>query len=111
MWDTATGRLLYRLTSPSGQLRSAVFSPDGTWVAAAAVDGSVSVFDVADQQVAAVIQQHAEAIVSVDFSADGQRILSASDDGTTVMSACVSCRPMRELLPVAQERVNLAGGS
>ena len=111
VWDTATGRLLHRLTSPSGQLRSAVFSPDGTWVAAGAVDGSVTVWSMPDEQVAAVIQQHAEAIVSVDFSADGQRIVGASDDGTAVMSVCVSCRPMKELLPVARERVHLVGGS
>lgn len=111
VWDTASGRLLDRLVSPSGQLRSAVFSPDGRWVAAGAVDGSVTVWSMPDEQVAAVIQQHAEAIVSVDFSADGQHILGASDDGTAVMSVCASCRPIKELLPAARERVRLAGGS
>lgn len=111
VWDTATGRPLDHMVSPSGQLRSAAFSQDGTWVAAGAVDGSVTIWDLADEQVAAVIQQHAEAIVSVDFSADGQRILGASEDGTAVMSECVSCRPMKELLPVARERAQLVGGS
>ena len=111
VWGTATGRQLDRLVSPSGQLRSAAFSPDGKWVVAGAVNGSLTVWSLPDEQVAAVIPQHAEAIVSVQFSAGSKSILSASDDGTAVMSACVSCRPMKELLPVARERAQLIGGS
>ena len=110
VWDMATGRLLHRLVSPSGQLRSVAFSPDGKWVAAGADDGSVNVFSVADEQVAAVLQQHAQAVVSVEFSADGKSIMSASDDGTAVTSVCDSCRPMKQLLPVARARVHLVGG-
>jgi hypothetical protein len=65
---------------------------------------------VADGQVAAVLQPHAEAVTSVEFSADGKSILSANDDGTAVTSVCGSCRPMKQLLPIARARVHLAGG-
>jgi len=40
-------------------------SLDGRWVAAGADDGSVTVWNVADRQVAAVLKQHAQAIMSV----------------------------------------------
>jgi WD40 repeat protein len=108
VWNVADGRQLRVLVSPSGQLRSAAFSPDAQWVAGGAADGTVSVWDVTREQLAVVLRQHTDVVNSVIFSPNGSQILSAGDDQTAMTSACNSCRPLEELLPVARQRERLA---
>jgi WD40 repeat protein len=108
VWDTVTGGLLHELVGPSRQLRCAAFSPDGRWAAAGDDEGGVTIWNVADEQVAAVLQQHTETVMSVVFRADGAALLTASDDGTAKAAAIDSFRPLEEVVTMARQRADLA---
>jgi WD40 repeat protein/serine/threonine protein kinase len=69
------------LRHPTGVF-SAVFSPDGRWIASGSGDGKLRVWDAATGHRLAAFQAHEQPIHCVAFSPDGQRLATASFDGT-----------------------------
>jgi eukaryotic-like serine/threonine-protein kinase len=63
-------------------VRHLVWSPDGTRVAWAAVDGSVRVWDV-DTGDTCVLGRHRTVVRDIDFLSDGQ-LVSVDDDGVMI---------------------------
>jgi WD repeat-containing protein 61 len=59
----------------------ALQSPDGRHIASGAIDGIISVFDVASGKLVHTLEGHAMPIRSLAFSPDSQLLLTASDDG------------------------------
>ena len=60
-------------------------SPDGRWIAARARDGSYRIVHVWDSkigQVAASLEGHTDQIITIAFSPDSRRVLTASLDKT-----------------------------
>ena len=57
-------------------------SPDQRWVAAASPDHSARIYDAEKGTLMAVLSGHQERVVTVDFSADNSRLVTASWDGT-----------------------------
>jgi WD40 repeat protein len=98
VWDARTGQLLRTLAGPSRQLRCAALSPDGRWAAGADAAGTVTLWSVINEQVAAVFRQHAETIMSIVFSPDSALLLTASDDWTAKAVAVGSLNPVKELV-------------
>ncbi|MEU4408139.1 WD40 repeat domain-containing protein [Streptosporangium sp. NPDC023963] len=71
------------LTGHTGEVTSAVFSPDGTRLASASHDRTVWIWDPATgQRVGAPLTGHTGRVLSVAFSPDGTRLASAGDDKT-----------------------------
>ena len=97
VWEARTGQLLRTLAGPSRQLRCAALSPDGRWAGAGDAEGNVIMWNVINEQVAAVLRQHAETIMSVVFSPDSALLLTASDDRTAKAVAIESLPPLQEL--------------
>ncbi|HUG92406.1 MAG TPA: WD40 repeat domain-containing protein [Planctomycetaceae bacterium] len=64
------------------RVHQAAFSPDGTWVLAAAGDGRVRVWTIADGQPVVTFEAHQAPVLCAAFSADGRRILTGSEDST-----------------------------
>jgi WD40 repeat protein len=58
------------------------FNPDGTRLASAGNDKTVTVWDAATGQEVLTLTGHASVVQSVAFSPDGQRLASASEDRT-----------------------------
>lgn len=84
VWEAGTGLRLSPLlrSSTAGDIRSAVFSPDGNWFATADDGGSAQIWSVTGFQPAGPALLHREAVSSVRFSRDGDRVLTASWDAT-----------------------------
>jgi WD40 repeat protein len=69
----------------------ASFDPTGKYVATASADHTIRVWDTSPPNQLAVLRWHSDAVNEVEFSQDGQWILSASDDGTVKMGRCMPC--------------------
>ena len=116
VWDARAGDLLRTLPGPSRQLRCAALSPDGRWAAGADAGGTVTLWGVINEQVAAVFRQHAETIMSIVFSPDSALLLTASDDWTAKAVAIGSLNPVKvlvqaQLAGLAAPRPVMPGGS
>ena len=61
---------------------SSAFSPDGSRVVSANLDGTARIWDVRDGQTLHVLLGHGGAVYSAVFSPDGARIVTASEDET-----------------------------
>lgn len=87
LWSTATGKPLGCITHLMGAVQSVVFRPDGTLFAVAGgapgAVGEVRVFDVKTlAPVGASLEGHADVVLSVAWSPDGNRLATASQDKT-----------------------------
>lgn len=84
IWDRKSGKLLQALKHAGTYIHSVAFSPDGTQLATAGDDpsGPVQLWSVADGRRVQQFAGHDDAALSVVFSKDGQRLLSASYDKT-----------------------------
>ncbi len=83
LFDSQSGELLADLLVSEDAMFSAVFSPSGDRIAAAGADGRVTVFAVADlSSPQFVIENHADWVNSVAWSADGKSLVTASRDKT-----------------------------
>jgi WD40 repeat protein len=70
----------------AGPERSALWqsawSPDSRWLAAAAADDAVRVWDARDGRLVATLKGHTDTVLDIDFSPDGRTLLTAGDDDT-----------------------------
>lgn len=64
---------------------AAVLHPNGKWVARTKVDSVVVLMNIETGKVERVFEGHSKAVLSVDFSEDGEYMLSASGDRTIKM--------------------------
>jgi WD40 repeat protein/energy-coupling factor transporter ATP-binding protein EcfA2 len=85
IWNSKTGDQIgsSAVTSKSPLVRLAI-SPDGKHVAAGAIDGTVILYDIGAKTKTEQHGQHG-AIDAVDFDSTGERVLSASEDGTALI--------------------------
>lgn len=86
LWDAVSGQRLYQLASPYAQMRgaswlySARFSPDGNRVAL--VDWWPAVCDVTTGKALFDLEGHTNQVRDIDYSPDGQWLVTASEDHT-----------------------------
>lgn len=91
VYDASTGSKLSVLPHGSASItminyvRAISFSPDGRCLVTGADDSRIYLWDVADSQICTVFNDHKKEVYSVEFSFDGQLIISGSEDGTVVI--------------------------
>jgi WD40 repeat protein len=93
LWDWRAGTLLATFVGHTGAVNDATFAPGEATVATASEDTTVRLWSVPDAlrearagrdaRTALVVRSHTGGVFTVDYAADGQRILTASQDGTT----------------------------
>ncbi len=108
IWDTETGAEVRALVADRG-LRSAAFDPAGDRIVAGAVDGSIRIWDAHSGRTLSVLATHTNAVNTVEYSPDGLRILSASDDGTAAIFTCPTCEDLGSLRARAEQRLREVG--
>jgi WD40 repeat protein/serine/threonine protein kinase len=83
VWDWRTGEVIHRhLDDNPGILTSVAFTPDGRRIAVGNQRGRIHWFDTQPWQWQSSVSLHTSNICSLQFSADGQTLLSASKDMT-----------------------------
>jgi WD40 repeat protein len=79
---TPPGAERLRFIGHKRPVRSARFSPDGTRIVTASLDGTARLWDAPSGQELAVLRGHEDGVNSASFSPDGVRIVTASEDRT-----------------------------
>jgi WD40 repeat protein len=106
IWDVATGEKLCALTSPNDHLYGVTFDPEGRFLLVDDVGGkpakaggshAVTVWHAQTGQtsprVVGVVGRHGEDVWCLEFSPDGKRLVSASNDGTIKLWPWDPARP------------------
>lgn len=70
-------------------LSAVAWSPDGALIAAGTAKGELALLRVADGALLAAASGHGDAVTALHFTADGARLVSASDDGSVGVWATV----------------------
>jgi WD40 repeat protein len=99
VWDQGGSRLLRTLRVAAGNppLYAVAVSPDGHTLAAAGLDGAISLFDLDAGRPRQRLEGHRDAVYSLAFGPGGESLLSGSGDGTVrrwdlaagVLAACL----------------------
>ena len=99
VWDAADGRELLTLKGHDGPVFSAAFSPNGERIVTGSMDGTVKVWDAAEQvgESGVKIKAHTAGITSMAFSLDSQQIVIGSWDQTAKVWEAASGRLLRSL--------------
>ena len=78
VWNAATGQEILTLHGFEGIVTRIAFSPDGSRLAAASVDGSVRVWDSLTGATCLVLRGHIGALHALAYSPDGRRLVTAA---------------------------------
>ena len=105
VWDAASGRLLHVLRGHFFPVRSASFSPDGSWIVTAS-QLTAGLWDASTGQLVLYLNGQREPLTGATFGLGGKWILTGSDDGTARVVRCDICRNLAGLEQLARERLH-----
>ena len=97
VWSGLSKALVSKLEAKAVVAGATTFSPDGTRVAAALENHSVGIFDMRTGRLTVSMIGHTGTISSVQFTSDGLRILTGSDDTTVRMWDAISGKQIYKL--------------
>ena len=80
VWNAATGQEILTLPSLEGSVTRIAYSPDGSRLAAASLDGSVKVWDAITGETFLTLRGHTNAVFGVAYSPDGRRLVTAAGE-------------------------------
>ena len=93
------------LNGHEGPVTDIVYSPDGSLIATASLDGSIRIWDAADGSPVRTMTGHGGGVNAIAFSPDGQLIVSGSDDRTARLWSVADGSPQLTLTPLMESRV------
>ena len=93
------------LNGHDGAITDVVYSPDGSLIATASLDGTIRFWDAADGSPIRTLTGHGGGVNSIAFAPDGQLIVSGSDDRTARLWSATDGSLLRILTPLMESRV------
>ncbi len=114
--DLAERKVIAQLKSHEGQIRAAVFSPDGRFVVTGSDDKTAVLWDAETGKMLSLYKGHTDAVRLVAISPDGKYVATGSDDGTARIWPLdlwpeILRRKAREFTPQERSRYELQSGS
>jgi WD40 repeat protein len=112
-WSVATGELLEVFRGHFSSVQAASFSPNGHWIVTAG-PRTAGLWDARTGQFFPPTGLVADPflrgpargpVTTAEFTPDGQRIVTASGDGTVRTYFCTACGPIQALLQLARSRL------
>src|SRR5262249_30159791 len=82
LWETETGKELWRLKEKQRRIGSVAFAPDGKFVASSGATGEIILWDAETGDKLRECKGHDQPVESLAFSPDGKLLASASRDRT-----------------------------
>ena len=105
MMDVRSPSSQFAFNGHDGPITEVVYSPDGSLIATASLDGTIRFWDAADGSPIRTLTGHGGGVNSIAFSPDGQLIVSGSDDRTARLWSATDGSLLRILTPLMESRV------
>jgi WD40 repeat protein len=114
VWERAIwgkGGAPRRLSGHASSVNSVAFSKEGSWLVTASSDGTVRIWETATWTSLFELRLHGGEVFSASFdparagNPSGERIVTASGDGASLIYTCEACRPVDSLRTLVSERV------
>ena len=98
IWEASTGSLLHTLTTPKWVMSVAI-TPDESKVFAGCADAAIYVWSASTGELLHTVKEHTSAVLSIDVSLDGARVVTSSADRTIRIWDVIgaTCAPIRTL--------------
>ncbi|XVU30277.1 hypothetical protein ACQPZJ_25270 [Actinoplanes sp. CA-054009] len=104
LWRLADGSVR-EFDGPNSTISGLAFNADASLVAVSAADGAVHVWRTGNlEHELTALYRHGDAVNAVEFTPDGRGFLTASDDTTAAVFACVSCGTFAGVQRMAEQR-------
>jgi WD40 repeat protein len=108
LWDLRTSALVARVKGHTDTVADVAFSGDGAYLVTAGWDGAAKVWAVPGGGLVTSMRTSAGQLEAAAFAPRGRSIAVAGDDGRATVFECDGCRPLRELVCLAEHRVTAA---
>ena len=108
LWNTRDGSQRQSFDKHENVVHDVKFSPDGKYLATASYDGKIGLFEIGNEK-GIFYKAHEKRTLSIAFDSTGRKLISAGDDGRTVLWNLSSAPPRLEHeFPQIQDQLNAA---
>ena len=111
IWDSKSKENPRRLGGHAASINGLAFSKDGKWLLSASNDGTVRVWETEGWTSLFELRLHGGSVFTAMFdpsrsaSPFGERFVTASGDGTSLIFTCETCGPIESLRKLISERI------